>query len=185
MPFVLSERCARYRRAARYGRVDMPVVCAFRTQIIFIVTQKSPTHFLSDCVLPHPPPTTMRRARARARARALIFYGTTQFMVRFLPKFACYTAARIVPAMRTALVSTSRSRLSVIASRKAGGNFCKWSHSLSTTGSPRSDGGRRRRRRLLCAMPWEFIKTDDPPSIPYFPLSSTRLPNRMFKNNLI
>jgi len=44
--------------------LDMPVVRAFRTQIIFIVTQKSPTHFLSDCVLPHPPPTTIRRSRA-------------------------------------------------------------------------------------------------------------------------
>jgi len=111
--------------------------------------------------------------RSAVRARALIFYGTTQFMVRFLPKFACYTAARSVPAMRTALVSTWRSRLSVIASRKAGGNFCKWSHSLSTTGAP----GMRRSRDFYSPCRGNSLK----PMIRH----PSRLPRGMFRNNLI
>jgi len=43
---------------------DMAVTRAFRTQIIFTITQKSPTHFLSDCVLPHLSTDDDPRARA-------------------------------------------------------------------------------------------------------------------------
>lgn len=94
-----------------------------------------------------------------ARPGTLIFYGTTQFMVRFLPKFACYTSAQTFPTMGP-VVSTSRSQLSVIASRKTRRrNFCKWSHSLSTAGL---SAEWRAKRYATFTRQSEFIKSDDP-----------------------
>lgn len=85
---------------------------------------KSPTRFLSECVLQF-------FHRQCPAAHFDLLWNNAIYGSLFTEVCLLYIRAN-VPTMGP-VVSTSRSQLSVIASRKTRRrNFCKWSHSLST-----------------------------------------------------
>lgn len=102
---------------------------------------KSPTRFLSECVLQF----FHRRCPA---ARFDLLWNNAIYGSLFIEVCLLYIRAN-VPTMGP-VVSTSRSQLSVIASRKTRRrNFCKWSHSLSTAGLSAEWRAKRSTRLLL------------------------------------
>lgn len=112
---------------------------------------KSPTRFLSECVLQF-------FHRQCSTARFDLLWNNAIYGSLFTEVCLLYIRAN-VPTMGP-VVSTSRSQLSVIVSRKTRRrNFCKWSHSLSTAGL---SAEWRAKRYATFTRQSEFIKSDDP-----------------------